>query len=46
VIPSLEEAIVVIHLDLIGRIEDIIDEAGPATYWGLRLAGALRGEGE
>jgi hypothetical protein len=46
VIPALEEAIVAIHLDLIGRIDDIREEAGEGSYWWRRITAAMRGEGE
>jgi hypothetical protein len=35
-----------LHLDLVDRIEALIDQAGSQTYWGLQLAAALRGEDE
>jgi hypothetical protein len=35
-----------IHLDLVRRIQDLIDEFGPFTYVGIHLAAALRGEDE
>jgi hypothetical protein len=39
-------AAVAINADLVFRLDDLIAEAGPDTYWGLRLAAALRGEDE
>jgi hypothetical protein len=46
VIPSLEEAIVAIHLDLLNRLDDIREEAGEGSYWWRRITAAMRGETE